>query len=75
MRFTLAAAGPLRVRLFDARGRLVRTLVDEPMAVAGDRTVAVNGVDGHGRPLSTGVYFYRIETTGAVETGRVTVLK
>lgn len=75
MRFTLSAPGSLRVRLFDARGRLVRTLVDEPMAAAGARTVAVGGVDGHGRSLSTGVYYYRIETDRASATGRITVLK
>jgi hypothetical protein len=75
MRFTLSAPGPLRVRLFDARGRLVRTLVDEPMAAAGARTVLMSGADGRGRPLSTGVYYYRIETDRGTATGRVTLLK
>lgn len=75
LKFTLGAPGPLHVRLFDARGRLVRTLADESQAAAGERRIWFSGQDDHGSPLSTGVYFYKIETARGATTGRVTVLK
>lgn len=75
LRFTTIGEGPIRVRLFDIHGRLVRTLMDEGRAAAGAHQVAVDGVDGRGDRLATGVYFYRIEAAGAVSSGRFTILK
>jgi len=76
LRFTTVQEGPIRVRLFDIHGRLVRTLLDEARAAAGEHRVPVDGVDGRGARLATGVYFYRIESGGAtVSSGRFTILK
>ena len=58
--FSLDRSGPASLRIFDARGRLVRTLVDEDLA-AGAHAVTWHGDDGDGRPVASGVYFYRLE--------------
>jgi FG-GAP-like repeat len=75
LRFTVAKAGPLRVNLFDVRGRLVKTLLDERIAAVGERRVTVDGRDQNGASLGSGVYFYRIESQGGVVTGRFAILK
>ena len=73
--FTTAAAGPIRVRLFDISGRLVRTLADWSSAAAGYHDVTIDGRSDRGEELGSGVYFFRIETAAGVESGRFTILR
>jgi hypothetical protein len=72
--FTLTQAGQVRIALYDLRGRLVRTIVDENRA-AGDHTVSWDGTaSGNGR-VASGVYFLRIQAKQGEGMQRVTVLK
>jgi PKD repeat protein len=73
--FTMRELGPVHVTVFDLQGRLVRTLLNEDSAPAGYHEVRIEGRDGGGAKLASGVYFYRIETRGDVTTGRFAVLK
>jgi hypothetical protein len=67
--------GRISLRLFDAQGRLVRVVFDEPMASAGVHEAGL-GEDPTGRSaLPSGIYFYRIETADGEATGRVSILK
>jgi flagellar hook assembly protein FlgD len=52
------------LRVFDARGQLITTLLSEVMA-AGEHEVTWNGTDSSGRAVASGVYFSRFEA----ETG------
>jgi hypothetical protein len=62
--YSVAAAGPVTIRVYDVAGRLVRTLVDSQVA-PGRRRIAWNGLtDGGGRAAS-GVYFVRMEVPSA----------
>ena len=54
-----------RVRIFDARGRLVRTL-EEAVLVGGTGQLAWDGLDDEGRALRVGIYVVLFE---AVSTG------
>jgi hypothetical protein len=58
--FALPRAGHARLRIFDVRGRLVRTLIDGD-AAAGEGLVVWRGRDDRGRQLADGLYFYRLE--------------
>ena len=69
-----AADGPVRVRLFDCHGRLVRTLMDEWRS-PGYHDVALDRLDAAGAPLATGVYFVRAETSTGTAVERITVVK
>jgi outer membrane protein assembly factor BamB len=74
-----ATAGPLaaqRVRLtvHDVTGRRVCALVDGSLT-AGDHRVRWDGRDARGREVATGVYFLRLESGSAVETGRVVLVR
>ncbi len=72
--FDLPSAGEAKLRVFDVRGRLVTTLVDAPMQ-AGRHQVIWEGLDSAGHPVSSGIYFYRLEFDGKALTHRMTVLK
>jgi len=65
--FELPQAGPVRLRVFDLRGRLVKTLLDE-VQTAGDHSVQWNGQDQDGHGVAPGVYFYRLDAPGFTTT-------
>ena len=65
----------VRVQLFDTQGRLIRTVLDDPQLQAGVHSVPVDGQNDAGKPLSSGVFFYRIESSEGVEKGCFTLVK
>jgi hypothetical protein len=67
--FTLAAAGPVRLTLHDAQGRLLRTLASGRFE-AGTHALPLDAAG-----LASGIYFYRLEASGSVLARRLTVLK
>jgi len=73
--FNLAAPGPVRLSVYDISGRLVRTLVDDGEATAGDHETVWNGLDQSGRAVAAGVYFYNLKTEGYSRTRRMTMVK
>ena len=67
--------GRMVLRLFDARGRLVRVVFDEPMTPPGVHEAYIGEGPMAGTPLPSGIYFYRVETADGDATGRVAILK
>jgi hypothetical protein len=61
--FTLDADGPVALRIYDIKGRLVRTLVSGSRT-AGPYSEAWNGKNDAGDEVSAGVYLYRLEASG-----------
>jgi FlgD Ig-like domain/FG-GAP repeat len=75
IRFSLGDRPRLHLLVYDSMGRLVRTLVSERKP-RGDHAVVWDGRDEDGRPVSSGVYLYTIETDGGGPlTGKVLLLK
>ena len=72
--FISTRSGAASVRLFDHTGRLVRTL-EQGAVPAGRHDVRIDGRDESGRPLATGIYFYRVELAEGTVTGRFAILK
>lgn len=72
--FTIAAEGRATVRVFDARGRLVRRLHDGWL-VTGAHGLTWPGDDENGRPVAAGVYLVRAEAGGHLASARVTVVR
>ncbi len=58
--FTVPAPGPVRVEVFDGRGRLVKVLLDEPLN-AGPHVTEWDGTTARGRPAPSGVYLCRLQ--------------
>jgi hypothetical protein len=74
IRFTLPAAGRVRLSVYDAAGRLVAVLKDGP-ALAGTTRVSWDGRGRGGAPAATGVYFYRLVAGDQVRTRKMILLK
>jgi hypothetical protein len=73
LRFSLAQAGPVDLRVFDVRGREVRSLVRETRG-AGSHTVTWDGRDARGGGAPAGIYFVRLETAGQALARRIVKL-
>jgi len=73
IRYSIAQSGPVTIRIFNAGGALVRTLVDKPHT-AGEYTTRWDGKDDAGRRLSSGVYFYRIEAAAGFRDSKKLIL-
>ena len=74
VRFELAAAGPVALRIYDARGRLVRDLLiaERP---AGLHESAWDGRDAAGRMCAAGIYLARLQSGNEVRTGRMLLVR
>ena len=67
-------AGPMHLAIYNTTGQIVRVLVDQAMG-AGRHRVRWDGRDQSGRQLGSGVYIYRLQTVGTVQTRSMTLLK
>ena len=72
--YTLARPGQVTMKVYDARGALVRTLLDGPVAEA-TGVVVWDGVDANGKGVSSGLYFVETRADGQVDVRKVTMLK
>jgi hypothetical protein len=75
IRFTLHEPGLVEMVVYNTRGRVVRRLPPRQFD-AGDHALSWRGQDERGRPVSTGVYIYRLRVAaGAWTFGRLTLVK
>jgi hypothetical protein len=63
IRFALPEPGHVSLRVYDLLGREVRTLVDD-LHGAGYASAIWDGTSGAGLPVSSGIYFVRLEVAG-----------
>jgi outer membrane protein assembly factor BamB len=73
IRFALAKSTDVRVRVFNASGRLAwekRMPMDR-----GYRSIIWNGTDSRGRPLPSGLYIVRTRIADRVYTTKITLMK
>ncbi len=73
--FSTRAPGLLDVAIHDVGGRLVRRVAADVQAPAGIHVVRLDGRGDDGRPLPSGVYFYRIRSPGREAVGRFAVVR
>jgi len=73
---TLRTSNPLEtsVKIYDVRGHLVDTLVDEQVP-PGRFSIDWDAVDGDGHPVASGVYYVKLQIGQKFITKRVTLLK
>ena len=72
--YFLPNSGPVRLELFSVTGQRVATLHQGPQQ-AGYHRLRWQAQDDEGRPLASGIYFYRIETTNGILTRKLTLLR
>ena len=68
--YSLAAAGPVRLEVFDLNGRHLATLVSETLP-PGRHATTWNGRADNGRKVASGVYFVRLQAAGKTLSQRV----
>jgi hypothetical protein len=73
IRYSLAKAGMVSLKVYDILGREIATLVNEQQA-GGSYTITFSSGD-NGRSLATGVYFYRLESGSFVSVHKMMILK
>ena len=73
--FTTARPGPVRITVFDLQGRLVRTLMETPYLPGGMHEVEMDGHGDRGEWLSSGIYFYRVQSPDGTLVGRFSIMK
>ncbi|MFH1841624.1 MAG: S8 family serine peptidase [bacterium] len=67
--FGLPRETSVRLRVFDVRGQLVATLVDETLGAG------MHSMVWDARDAASGIYFYQLETPGFTETRKMMLLK
>ncbi len=74
IRFDLAAAGRVRVDIFDIKGRFVKSLINKKMH-AGTHHVLWNATDQLEYKVSSGVYYCRLYTKDGIRTQKLLFLR
>jgi hypothetical protein len=64
----------VRLNLYDARGRRIRTLIDREQE-PGDYVVHWDGKDDQNHPVGSGVYLYRLEAGDRILTRKMTIVR
>lgn len=72
--YELSAPGPVKLQVYDAAGRLVRTLVDE-YRVSGRYDITWDGRTDNGRRVGSGVYFIRLLHNRGVSAERLMIVR
>lgn len=72
--FSLSLKGRVTLRIYDASGHFVVTLLDENRG-AGEHVARWDGRDARGAVAPTGVYFLRLEASGTTATRKLVLLK
>ncbi len=73
--FSLPAAGPVDLRLYDPAGRERAALLAGAWLEAGTQRLDWDGRDGEGRALPSGVYLYRLTTPWGSLSRKLTLLQ
>lgn len=74
LRFDLQAHGEVSLAIYNLSGQQVATLVSGARA-AGRYSIQWDGRDDAGRALASGMYLYRLEAAGKVETRKLMLLR
>ncbi len=72
--FALARKGMVSINIYDATGRLTRSLVNEPYEI-GSYTLTWDGKDDQGVEVMSGIYFYSIKTNDYNATKKLVLMR
>jgi hypothetical protein len=71
--FSAGRSGIVSLSIYDVRGRRVKTV--RIKTGPGDASFLWDGRDDRGRAVSSGIYFYRVEASGASATRKLVILR
>jgi len=74
IKLTLPRASDVSLRVFNIRGELVRTLVDDRLE-AGIHDIVWDGKADRGNQVASGVYFYETKAEGETKISKMALVK
>jgi len=74
IKFSIPSPSDLKLSIYNVMGQLVRELVNEYKTV-GHHTVKWDGLNDKGLKVSSGIYFYNIQTSSFTKTKKMILLK
>ncbi len=72
--FNVQKAGPVSLNVYNSKGQLVKTLVNDSRS-AGTHNVVWNGQNNKGQKVSSGLYFYKIKNAGKSQMKKMVLMK
>jgi hypothetical protein len=72
--FSIAKSGLVRIAVYNVLGQKIKTLIDKQMQ-AGNYKATWDGTDNFGSHVSSGVYFYRLESHSFSVTKKMILMK
>ena len=76
IKYSIAENGRVTLKIYNAAGQLVRTLIDEEQAPqAGGFSKVWNGMNEQSQPVASGVYFYQLTAKDFSQTKKMVLLK
>ncbi len=73
--YSLPRSGHLKLRIYNVRGQLVKTLIDGHRPAGPDQTIVWDGTNNLGSSAASGIYFYEARAAGELRVGKMTLLK
>jgi len=73
--YRIAKAGDVTLTVYNSLGQKIRTLISRKNVAAGSYTIGWNGQDASGADVSSGVYFYKLQTNGTASLKKMILLK
>ena len=73
--YTTTRKGLVTLKIYNSAGRLVKTLIDRKITSAGGKTVYWDGRDNNNRPVTAGVYFFRLQAEDRTATKKIVVVR
>jgi len=75
IRFELSKPSELSILIYDIQGKFVQLLASKQLWSPGSHLVTWNGLDEHGKGVSSGQYFYKIDIGGFSEIKKMLILQ
>jgi hypothetical protein len=76
IRYSIASAGQVSLKIYNAAGQLVRTLVNEEQAPRAEGfAVSWDGTSNESQSVASGVYFYKLTAKDFEQTKKMVLLK
>jgi GH18 family chitinase len=72
--YQLAAVSKVQIKVFDALGREIKTLVNDEKP-AGKYQIVWNATDNYGKKVTSGIYIYSLKTNGYSQTRKMILMK
>jgi len=74
IRYSVKENSPVSIEVYNLKGQLVKRLVNSEKA-AGEHSIVWNGTDQNNRPVSSGVYFYKMNAGKYSATKKMIMMK